>query len=77
MAANSRGPQTPSGADVHSFKLKPGVYYEDVPWFREEGVFQGKRLNRRSSAVRLYSPEGAPAPPYVDVQSYWVTLAKE
>lgn len=76
MATNKRGLQTLSGTDVHMYKLSPNVYYEDVPWFREEGVFLGKRVDRRGT-IRLYAPKGAQEPPYIDVQSYWVTLAKD
>jgi hypothetical protein len=60
---------------VRRFKLKPNVHYEGVPWFREEGVFLGEVLVHQIGMVRLFAPEGAPEPGYIDVQSYWVTPA--
>ena len=76
MRKNDLKPQTQSGLDKRRFKLKPNVYYEDVPWFREEGVFLGSKVNRRGT-VRLYAPEGTPEPRHIDVQSYWVTPVKD
>ncbi len=76
MATNSQGRRASGNPDIRLFKLKPGVYYEDVPWFRKEGVFRGTRPDQRGT-IRLYAPIGAPDPPYIEVQSYWVTLAKD
>ena len=74
MTTKHKGPQVRSGTDMHWFKLQPNVFYEGVPWFRKEGVYKGKMLSGSNSMVRLYSPKGAPEPPHIDVQSYWVTL---
>jgi hypothetical protein len=77
MTANNGKAQKPAGLDMHLYKLQPNVYYEGVPWFRDEGVFLGAVLANQIGRVRLYAPKGAPEPRYIDVQSYWVTLAKE
>ncbi len=72
---HKKGPQKPSGPDVRRFKLKPNVHYDGVPWFRAEGVFLGEVLSDPIGTVRLFAPEGAPEPGYIDVPSYWVTPA--
>jgi hypothetical protein len=77
MTVDKRGPQKPSGLDVRRFKLKPNVHYEGVPWFRDEGVFLGEVLADQFGSVRLFAPEGAPEPQYIDVQSYWVTRSND
>jgi hypothetical protein len=77
MTVDKRGPQKPSGPDMHRFKLKPNVHYEGVPWFRDEGVFLGEVLADQFGSVRLFAPEGAPEPRYIDVQSYWATRSND
>jgi hypothetical protein len=76
MSTNKKPKQKTSDLDRIRFKLRPNVYYEDVPWFREEGVFSGTRVNRRGT-IRLYAPDGAPEPRFIDVEPYWVTLSKD
>jgi hypothetical protein len=59
------------------FRLKPNVHYDGVPWFRDEGVFMGNVVADRVAMVRLFAPEGAPEPAYIDVPSHWVEPAKD
>jgi len=76
MVTKKKAKPTTSELDKLQYKLRPNVYYEDVPWFRQEGVFSGTRVNRRG-LIRLYAPDGAPEPRFIDVESYWVTLARD
>jgi hypothetical protein len=62
---------------MRRFKLKPNVHYDGVPWFQDEGVFFGEVLADTFGTVRLFAPEGAPEPRYIDVQSYWVTRSND
>jgi hypothetical protein len=55
----------------------PNVHYDGVPWFRDEGVFMGNVVADRVDMVRLFAPEGAPEPAYIDVPSHWVEPAKD
>ena len=62
---------------MRRFRLKPKVYIHGVPWVEDEGVFNGEVLADQVATIRLYAPEGAPEPAYIDVSSYWVTPVKD
>ena len=46
-----------------------------MPWFREEEVFLEEVPSHQIGTVRLFAPEDASEPRYIEVPSYWVTPA--
>ncbi|NIM49314.1 MAG: hypothetical protein GTO22_08650 [Gemmatimonadales bacterium] len=63
--------------ETRRFTITPNVYYDGVPWFQDEGVFEGEVLADGAGTVRLYAPQGAPEPAYIDVPCYWARLVSD
>ena len=66
----------PDLTERRQFRLKPNVHFQGVAWYQDEGVFAGEVLTDRVPTVRLFAPEGAPEPKYIDVPSHWVKPAR-